>query len=506
MRIQLPSSAEVARAIEVWSSADGRLGTLIERYGSAAHALRHYGLVLWGDGQFQSASQALTGAAALHPDNAPVWGDLSSVLRALGQPAEAEACAEESLKLDATQPRIWLQLGSIRTALGKGDASVEACREALTLDEGFVDAWVGLGLAYYADKRYEPAVIAFREAIRRGLTDTSAVQGCLAQALYFVGDFFGAADAFTHALAVQPDNHTLILKRARAQLAVDVIQGSPDDAVAACARLPLTPEEIEKTVHDGFHVLSAYGHKDAAIRLGTYRLARKPDDPMQAYLLASLRGETMDRAPDGYIVDYFDKFADEFDEKLVGLLGYGVPEELTALACAFALSRGLTLSKALDLGCGTGLVGARLTRPGLDLTGVDLSPRMLEKSRQLGCYDRLVESELLAFLARNDARYDLIVAADTLVYFGDLSAIFEGVARALEPGGIFAVSIESATGRDIVHLSSGRFAHDPAYVARAAGQAGLATGEIRATTIRLEANVRTQGALLLFSRRPGDHA
>src|SRR5207248_233908 len=74
----------------------------------------------------------------------------------------------------------------------------------------------------------------------------------------------------------------------------------------------------------------------------------------------------------------------------------------------------------LDLGCGTGLCGALLRRWARTLVGVDLSPGMLEKARERGCYDRLEQGDLVAVMRTMPARsFDLIVATDVLIYIGD---------------------------------------------------------------------------------------
>ena len=46
---------------------------------------------------------------------------------------------------------------------------------------------------------------------------------------------------------------------------------------------------------------------------------------------------------------------------------------------------------------------------------------MLDHARRKETYTDLVESELTEFLAHSSKAFDVIVAADTLVYFGDLA-------------------------------------------------------------------------------------
>ena len=85
----------------------------------------------------------------------------------------------------------------------------------------------------------------------------------------------------------------------------------------------------------------------------------------------------------------------------------------------------------LDGGCGTGLAGPMLRPYARQLTGVDLSPAMLDRARKTGIYDTLVESELGSFLAAHAESFDVCVFVDVLIYFGDLRAILASAARSL---------------------------------------------------------------------------
>jgi predicted TPR repeat methyltransferase len=98
------------------------------------------------------------------------------------------------------------------------------------------------------------------------------------------------------------------------------------------------------------------------------------------------------------------------------------------------------------LGCGTGLAGAVFTPLATRLDGVDLSPAMIEKARARGIYDQLVVADLEDALAADGACYDLILAADTLVYLGDLAVVFEAARRRLSPEGYFLFTVEKAEG------------------------------------------------------------
>ena len=55
----------------------------------------------------------------------------------------------------------------------------------------------------------------------------------------------------------------------------------------------------------------------------------------------------------------------------------------------------------LDLGCGSGLAGVMIKPRAADLTGVDLSPEMIELARARNIYDRLEVAEITAWLGQD---------------------------------------------------------------------------------------------------------
>ena len=62
-------------------------------------------------------------------------------------------------------------------------------------------------------------------------------------------------------------------------------------------------------------------------------------------------------------------------------------------------------------------------------------------------------------------RYDLVVSADVFIYVGELEATFDGVARVIEPGGVFCFSVELAPDeQDFVLRPSQRYAHSERYL------------------------------------------
>jgi predicted TPR repeat methyltransferase len=202
----------------------------------------------------------------------------------------------------------------------------------------------------------------------------------------------------------------------------------------------------------------------------------------------------------------FDAFASTFDVKLAKL-GYRAPE-LCVAAVAAALGEPAKRLIALDAGCGTGLCGPLLAPYVHHLTGVDLSGRMLAKARSGRCYDVLVQAELTDYLRGARARFDLILSADTLVYFGALEAVASAAAGALRPGGVLVFSVERApadlpleTGH---HLDShGRYQHAPQYVRRVLEAVGLSVRAMDPGILRIEAGAPVDGLVVTAAQSRG---
>lgn len=83
----------------------------------------------------------------------------------------------------------------------------------------------------------------------------------------------------------------------------------------------------------------------------------------------------------------------------------------------------------LDMGCGIGLCGPLFRDVAAHLTGVDLSPRMVVKSREREVYDELRDRGFMEELETHRGKLDLILAADVFVYTGSLEAVFPACRR-----------------------------------------------------------------------------
>jgi len=215
--------------------------------------------------------------------------------------------------------------------------------------------------------------------------------------------------------------------------------------------------------------------------LKTY-LDRDPQDPHgAALLLARLGGPTPPRVPPAYARAAFDAMAARFDAHLLSL-GYDAPTRLVD-ACVAAGAFDGDPPETIDMGCGTGLIGGALAGRARRLVGVDLSPRMLERVATRGGYDRLIVGDAVAALAAGP--YDLALAADMLIYIGDLDPVFAAAADGLRPGGRLAATVEIADD-GVVVCESGRFAHADAHWRAAAERHGFTIVAVDDLDLRFE--------------------
>ncbi len=224
-----------------------------------------------------------------------------------------------------------------------------------------------------------------------------------------------------------------------------------------------------------------------------------PGHPTAAFMLEALeRGQVPERMPDAEVKASFDAYAADFD-KHIRSLDYRGPE-LVAEVLARRLPAADARLDVLDGGCGTGLSASLLRPYARQLTGVDLSPAMLDRARRTGNYDLLVESELGSFLAAHPESFDVCVLVDVLVYFGDLHAILASAARSLRADGLLVFSIEKSE-RPGSHLHpTGRYSQNAEHVRGALSAAGFVAIEQTEANIRREENAPVAG-LIVSARR-----
>lgn len=411
------------------------------------------------NGQLQEAERIFRRILQIRPEDSDALHFLGVLLYQRGEGVEAVRLIEQSIKHQPDYADAHNNLGNILRSLGRSDEAEAAYRRAMACRSDFYEAYKNLGLALRAQGRATEAI----EVLRQGIaihTDDADIYFSLGRALRADDQPEAAIEAFQSGLQRDPRR---------------------TDGYRELGRV--------------FYALSRI--KEAA---DCYRqwLQYDPDNPEARHLLAATTGEDIpNRAADGYMQALFDRFAPSFDRQLQQLQ-YQAPDLLAAAIAVQWPTPSPTLC-ILDAGCGTGWCGPLLRPYAQSLSGVDLSPNMIAKAQAREVYDELEVAELTAFMQAHTQCFDLIVSADTFIYFGDLEPPLRAAANALRSDGLLAFTVERAA--DTVpdfHLStSGRYLHSQAYLERSLQSAHLMPISIAPADLRLEHKEPVGGYVVL---------
>lgn len=296
-----------------------------------------------------------------------------------------------------------------------------------------------------------------------------------------------AADAFRRALALRPGRADALNNLGTALQRLDRL----DEAIAAYqGAIEAEPGRLDALSNVG-HALQILGRRDEAVFAYRQVLARQPEHATAGHMIAALTGTTPAATPDDHVRRLFDEYAGRFDGHLTAALAYDPQLPVDALGRAAGTDRRFT--HAIDLGCGTGLIGS-LIRPRVDrLTGVDLSPAMIAQAETKGIYDALSVAALEPFLEATADRFDLFLAGDVFVYVGALDRLFAKAAARAMAGAWFTFSVETAEGDGFILRPTGRYAHARAYLERVMGAAGWQIKAEDEIIVRVEHGIAIAG-------------
>jgi predicted TPR repeat methyltransferase len=247
------------------------------------------------------------------------------------------------------------------------------------------------------------------------------------------------------------------------------------------------------------HAREQAGERRGAIEAYRRVRALDRDDRLGAGLRLARLGEreASSAMPRAYVRTLFDQYAARFDGELRDALHYRGPELLRrAIDKVFGADR--RFARALDLGCGTGLMGEVMRGRTDELVGVDLSPAMLAAAERKRIYDRLAADDLVSFLATEERPFDLIVAADVFVYLDDLAPVLHLAAGRLAASGAIAFSVETHAGHGVILRDTLRFAHGEPHVRAAAAEAALDVAYLAKASTRIEKNSPVEGLLAVL--------
>lgn len=409
-----------------------------------------------------------------------------------GRLTEALTIYAEVLKMQPEHAVALHYSGVIANQVGRSDDAVELIAKSLVLVPDRADWYSNLGIVEQERGRLDEAIAAYHRAIELDPGHANAYNN-LGVLLRATGKPVEAEEAYRTAIRLNPEH---IDAYTNLGILLDGLKRSQESVACFCRAITLRPKHREARRHLAI-AHCTLGEFDAAIKIFEEWLAEEPGDPIATHMLAACSGrDTPSRASNHYVERTFDRFAASFESKL-SLLQYRAPALVGAMLNDLGIEPAKRLD-VLDVGCGTGLCSPFLAPYARHLTGVDLSNGMLELARQKQVYDDLVQGELSAYLLDHPLAFDVIVSADTLVYFGALDDVVAAAAGALRADGALIFTLERAVADTVqdFHLEMhGRYTHVQGYVERLLTGAGL-TPEIAHAELRLESGVPVAGLVI----------
>ncbi|MDB5890212.1 MAG: methyltransferase protein [Polaromonas sp.] len=415
---------------------------------------------------------------------------------------EARAAFEASLQLLPGRVSTLGNLAATHIRLGAPMLALPLLDEAIASEPDAIDPWLQLGLAQTALERHEEALAAFERVLKLSPANPpAAYQRCLRLAT--LQRYPQALQAVDRLHQLEPGNEQAWWLRA------DILHRLHrlDEALQAYDQLLRINPQLARAWTQRGGILKDMGRTSEAQAAFTQALALGGDADINRYFLASLAddgnstGPTPDTAPRSYVESLFDDYADNFDAHLVGQLGYRAHRVLVEHLLALPAVQGRVFATALDLGCGTGLCGPLIRPHARRLLGIDLSAQMLAKARLTGAYDELAQADLLEHLNENTADHALVLSADVFIYVGALDGVFAGMARALEPDGMFCFSVEKAPDDVDFKLTRGmRYAHSERYLRALAAKHAFTVLDMLNHPIRQDQQRAIDGLFVYLSR------
>ena len=417
-------------------------------------------------------------------------------LHLAGKHADAEFVYRGILEKDPQHVEARHYLGMLLHKTGNTPQALELIRSAIAADDGSSSRYNDLGNVLTEIHELHNAAAAFRCALALNPQDAN-VWNNLGSVLHHLHDLSGAEAAYLSALQVE-----INFVPALSNLAVLLAKTGreTESALFSCQAYiqPPLADKSAKTLAYAYYQLGRLA--DAAECYRTW-LSNEPDNAFAKHHLAACTAENVPvKASDDYLKALFNDMSEHFEQKLVGILGYSGPEIIANL-----LNNHLPAQSewhVLDGGCGTGLCGTVLKPYARNLTGVDISPGMLSKAAAKNCYDQLHEMELSAYLLTTPHSWELIVMADTLIYFGELAELFAAVRLALHPGALFAFTIETAIEKSISYqlTPSGRYCHSHEYIQQLLDEQGFSLLTSAKVVLRMESGKPANGLAILAQR------
>lgn len=423
-----------------------------------AEASSNFGNFLKEQQNYQEAEAAYRQAIKIKPDYSEALYNLGILLQEQNRFEEAEATYRHVLRIKPDFAGALCNLGNTLQAQNRLQEAEAAYRQVRHLHPDYIDAHYNLAILLQGQKRLEEAEASFRQVL---LLKPNHVD-----ALYNLGVIL--QDQKRHEESRLVYQHLLHL---------DPQHADTHNNMGSLLRIQNRFEEAQASYRKA--------------------LALNPNLVNACHMLAALENQKTSKAPEQYVAQLFNNYAENFEQHLVHDLQYNMHRFLRQ-AVEQLPDRPLCFQRAVDLGCGTGLVGQEFRSLTNHLLGIDIAQRMIDQAQKKGIYDELIPGEIEAVLERLAPGIDLFLAADVFIYIGELHALFQSIKEKSSPGAWFVFSVEHLEEGTFHLCPSGRYAHSFGYLQELAQTCQFRIVSFATKPIRTEGNTTITGGVYVL--------
>jgi len=407
----------------------------------------------------QKAATELNAAVKTFPTDPRVFLQAARLAEASGNVSKAEEAARKAVSLNPVWVVSVTELASLLSRLQRHPEALEQGKKALALDPDNVDVLARVAdIAQLAnDMTTNVKCLRKLAELRPGMP---VYKSLLARNLRLAGDNASALAVYNDMLTAHATDRDGLLGRAQ----LNWFAGQKAAAVADCETL-LTLEPGNETFRF-WHTL--------------------------------VQGGVPATMPEHTVRTIFDNEAPHYDASRLQGMNYQLPKVMAELIKARQAD---PVFHTLDLGCGTGLLGAHLGKSGGALVGVDLSRGMVDQAaKHRGLYDKFHTVNVLDALEATPADlYHVIAACDVFSYVGDLTQAIPNAFRVVRPDGhlVFSCELAQESEADLVIRPTLRFAHKRSAVEAMCRAAGFDKVDVVDTPLFNDSNVPVDGYIVI---------
>jgi predicted TPR repeat methyltransferase len=429
------------------------------------------------------------------PENAQAYQNLGAAFELAGNQNKAADAFQKAILFAPDSAEAHHRFGNYLLARKKMAEALVEFEKALKKRPEFPEAYNSLGIALKSEGRLEEAIDAYKKSIELNPNHPQTFNN-LAVALNAAGKNQEAFEAYRTAISLEPNN-PYVFQNIGILLKT---QGKLQEALMAFQQAVTLFPEYADAYHNIGSILIEMGRTDQAL-LALQKAAQiDPGNLSAKYMTAALSGENPKSVPPEYVKELFNQYSNRFDKHLTGQLSYQTPQHLRkALDDTIRMHK--KFDKVLDIGCGTGLAGGIFRDLAGHMVGVDISREMICAAEKKSIYNQLHVSEINDFLFNCRENFDLVVAADVFVYFGDLEPLFSCLEKRFNQEAYFLFSIESCPDEDYILHSTGRFAHGTNYIKSLAEKHHFKVVAVNPVVLRKENEQSVKGEIFILLKQ-----